>query len=293
MIIIKSESRVHEYPSPIKLDGVAGNLFAIPSYLILDTEADVKRVSTYSFFSIRRGLDNKVIFSINNIVQWLGKKPNRNLTGINNVLSQLISYLKEKNILLSSEIDSDKWDYTEYTFNLPKILQDCNKYYSYAIVYVDELNTILKYKNPNTKDVYLDNSVVLLVFAYLRLKISRRVNTFYYEEAADTEHDYNSKIRLRRENYPEAYNCYYSDIANDLGISDRTVSKAVDVLNKLGLIYSEVIPRSKYHTSDGTKWRTNHTIFCNTYKREGSYLLDSGSNYYLTELENKKKKMKI
>ena len=88
---------------------------------------------------------------------------------------------------------------------------------------------------------------------------------------------------------PDAYDCYYYEIAEKLGLTARTVSKAVDVLNELGLIYSEPLPRIKYEN----KWRTDHTIFCNTYKREGNYLLISGSEYYMTEIENKKRKLNI
>jgi DNA-binding transcriptional ArsR family regulator len=88
---------------------------------------------------------------------------------------------------------------------------------------------------------------------------------------------------------PDAYDCYYYEIAEELGMTSRTVSKAVDVLSELGLIYSEPLPRIKYEN----KWRTDHTVFCNTYKREGNYLLISGSQYYLTEIENKKRKLNI
>ena len=65
------------------------------------------------------------------------------------------------------------------------------------------------------------------------------------------------------------------------------MSKAVAVLNELDLIYSESLPRIKYEN----KWRTDHTIFCNAYKREGNYLLISGKEYYQLEVENKKRKL--
>ena len=64
--------------------------------------------------------------------------------------------------------------------------------------------------------------------------------------------------------------------------------------SKLGLIYFESLPRVNHGRENGTDdWRTDHTIFCNMYKREGSYLLASGSDYYKTEVKNKKIKLKL
>ena len=100
-------------------------------------------------------------------------------------------------------------------------------------------------------------------------------------------HEYD--IESRRKRCPEVYDCYYFEIANDLGISARTVSKAVSTLNELGLIYSEALPRIKYED----KWRTDHTLFCNTYKREKDCLLDSGKDYYMREIKYKKQKLHV
>ena len=66
-------------------------------------------------------------------------------------------------------------------------------------------------------------------------------------------------------------------------------SKVVAVLNEIGLIYSESLPRIN---KDG-KWRTDRTVFCNAYKREGGKLLDDGSEYYISEIDRKKRKLKI
>jgi DNA-binding transcriptional ArsR family regulator len=91
----------------------------------------------------------------------------------------------------------------------------------------------------------------------------------------DNRNDYRYDINIRRLKNPEAYDCYYFEIAEELGLSARTVSKAVSALNEIGLVYSEPLPRIKYEN----KWRTDHTIFCNAYKREGNYLLANGNEY--------------
>ena len=102
------------------------------------------------------------------------------------------------------------------------------------------------------------------------------------------KNDHKYDIEQRRLRSPDAYDCYYKEIAKDLGITDRAVSKATEVLKELGLIYAEALPRIHL---DG-QWITDHTIFCNMYKREGSKLLATGEDYYLGEAENKKKKLK-
>lgn len=284
--------RNYEYPTPIKLDSTFGNYFAIPASIILNTDINEKRATIFSFFSIRRGLDCNLFFSVNNIVKWLGKQPNRNVNGINNKIIQIINYLTQGGYLILSE-ELNNSSCIEATFNLAKISHEC-EHERFAIIYMDELKRILNYKKPNLKDTSLNSDVVLLVFAYLRMKIFRRRNKLLPEEInIGNKNNYQYDINNRRLCNPDAYDCYYYEIAEELGLSTRVVSKAVDVLNELKLIYSESLPRVKYYDGKKEKWRTDHTVFCNWYKREGSYLLANGCDYYLSEVENKKKKLNI
>lgn len=278
----------YEYSSPVELDAISGNYFAVPASIIMDTDMTEKRATVFSFFSIYRGLNSSLFFSINNIVKWTGKQPNRHANGINSKIIQVIECLRDGGYLtLSEELNNSSC--MEATLNLYKISEECDND-RFAIIYLDELNKIMGYQNPNAKDVFLNSDVILLVFAYLRMKIYRRRNKLFLEEiSVDNQNNHQLDIDTRRLRSPDAYDCYYYEIAEELGLTSRTVSKAVDVLNELGLIYSEPLPRIKYES----KWRTDHTVFCNAYKREGNYLLISGSQYYLTEVENKKRKLNI
>jgi len=78
-------------------------------------------------------------------------------------------------------------------------------------------------------------------------------------------------------------------------VSVRTFGKIVNCLrDELHLIQFEEIGRTKYITEDGkVKWKTNHTIFCNSYKRERDYLLTDSESYWITEIANKKQKIGI
>ena len=282
----------YEYPSPIELDAVSNGYFAIPSSIILGNNMTEKRVTIFSFFSIYRGLNCNLFFSINNIARWMGRQPNRNKNGINNKIIQTIESFKEGGYLtLSEELNNSSC--IEATFCLSKISQEC-ECERFAIIYLDEIKKIIDYKMSNVKDSYLNNDIILLVFAYLRMKIYRRRNMLMPEEInLDNKNSYQYDIIARKERSPEAYNCFYQDIANELDLSVRTISKVIAVLNDIGLIYSEALPRIKYDDGNGIRWRTDHTIFCNTYKREKNYLLTSGKEYYLIEAKNKKKKLKI
>jgi hypothetical protein len=277
-----------EYSSPIELDSTSGNYFVIPSSIILAQDVNEKRTTVFSYFSIRRGLDSKLLFSVNNLVKWIGKKPDRHANGINNKIVQVIEYLKDNGYLTPFE-EVTSSSFIEAKFNLSKISQEC-EHNRFAVIYLDELDKILSYNIKNSKDTYLNVDVILLVFAYLRMMIYRRRNRLLPEEVnLNNKNDHNYDISERRLRSPDAYDCYYYEIAEDLGLSARIISKVVEILNELDLIYSEELPRIKYKD----KWRTDHTIFCNTYKREGNLLLISGKNYYMSEVENKKKKLNI
>ena len=279
-----SSSERYEYPSPIKLDEILGNYFAIPSSIILNTDINEKRATIFSYFSTRRGIGCELSFSVNNIAKWSGKKPDRHSNGVNAKIMQIIEHLNDTGYLTFFD-ELDHSSCMDAFFNLSKVSQECDRY-RFAIIYLDELKQILNYKNLNPKDSFANNDVVLLVFAYLRMKIYRRKNMLFPEEInIDNKNNHKHDIETRRLRSPDAYDCFYTDISNELSISARSVAKAVEVLSELGLIYYEALPRVQ---RDG-KWRTDHTIFCNAYKREGSFLLANGNEYYLTEVENKKK----
>ena len=269
----------YEYPSPVKLDSVLGNYFAIPASIILDTDINEKRAAIFSYLSTRRGIGCELSFSINNIVKWTGKKPDRHSNGVNDKTIQVIEYLEDIGYLtLYDKLDNASC--IDAYFNLAKVSKTC-EHERFAIIYIDELKHIMDCKDSNP-------DILLLVFAYLRTMIYRRKNKLMPEEVnVDNKNDHEYDIRLRRINSPDAYYCFYQDIADQLDISARAVSKTIETLSELGLIYYETLPRIQ---REG-KWRTDPTIFCNTYKREGSYLLASGSDYYLTEANNKKKKI--
>lgn len=276
-----------EYPSPRKLDESSSIYIRIPSSIILDDEVNEKRITAFSFFYIKRALDSTVWFSINRIVEWTKRKPNRHKNGLNDKFAKAINYLANNEYISLYDKPSNTIC-TEAKFNHSKVSNECD-HERFAVIYLDEIEKIMNYRDNNAKDSFMNNDMIMLIFAYLRMMIYRRSNKLRLEEInIDNKNSIEYDIETRKLRSPDTFNGYYCDIADDLGISDRIVSSAVNALHDLKLIYFEQLPRVRH---DG-KWRTKHTIFCNTYKRERDELLISGSEYYLSEVKRKKRKMK-
>lgn len=260
----------YEY-TKIPLSELESKYIYIPLSVIVDNKADVKRVSVFSYLRIHCGLNNLIGFTIPDVVTWCGMKPNnregktndRFLNIVDDFSSQgYLTYLtkKDKNAYIKCEFDM------EYYYDL------CSE--GYAIIYLDELQKIMDYKNLQGNSI--DNSTILLVLAYFRNKIIRRPNELKPEERTL------NGMNQRRERLPEAISSNITTIANELGVHKQTLSKAIDILEyDLKMIVTDRAYRIKNENGD---FRTLPTIFANSYKRENKYLLNTGDNYSRTEI---------
>lgn len=281
-------SDLFEYESKAKLDEDCRYSFTIPESIICDKD-DIgeKRITVFSFFSITRGINYRLSFSINNLVKWAGRKPNRNDGGINDKMHDSIKKLEECGYIDVFD-DCTGSHMANAKLNYSYIKKKTNDEF-FAVLYPDEVLKILSYNGLTSKSKSLNKDVVLLVFAYLRLMIIRRPNKLQPEFLnCDGKNNVSHNIENRRCKFPEAYNAQYKEIASTLNLGEKTVSSAINILVELGLIYKE----SLHRINRDDRWFTQDTIFCNAYKREGGYLLDEGKDYYLREIENKKKKIK-
>lgn len=266
-----------EFPTPIQLDRMQSSYFVIPGNIIMNNDMNDKRCTVFSYFSIRRGLDDYILYTVNDIVEWTNRTPNRHKNGINTKFIESIEHMSKRGMIHTLN-KPNHTSLSKACIHMDVISNEC-KENRFATVYIDELNKILNYENPNPKDSFFNVDIILLVFSYLRMMIPKRKNKFMPED--------NRNIDERRMKFPDAYDCYQNDIANDLNISQKSVSKAIDALKEIGLIYHEELPRVQ---RDG-KWHTSSTIFCNFYKRESGMLLAEGKRYYMEEIKNKKNKL--
>lgn len=265
-----------------KLDSHSSKYIVIPSSVILDGKECEKLVTVFSYFFIKRGLDDTVSSSINMIAKWCGKNPNRSQRGISAKLLAAVNKLNEDGFISVSDNPSGA-NIVETNVNLGMITKLCQEDRErFATVYIDEILKIVRYDGLSSSNKTLDNDVLLHVFAYLRMMIYRRKS-----DPSATQYGDNDERRVRT---TETYNCYIQDMAEELGLSPAIASDAIAALREMELIYFEPLPRLKY---DDSMWRTGHTVFCNWYKRESGYLVAEGSAYYEEEVRNRKKQLKF
>ena len=60
-----SDNTLYEYDSKSKLYGNDGVYFRIPKEIIVNSDSNDMLITTFMFFAVRRGLDDKVLFNVN------------------------------------------------------------------------------------------------------------------------------------------------------------------------------------------------------------------------------------
>ena len=270
----------YEYKK-IPLEESQSKYIYVPLSVITDTELDIRRVSIFSYLRIHCGLNNVIGFTIPDMIEWCGGKPDRRVNGTNDKVLSTLDALINKGYL-TCLTEKSRSSYMKCRLNMSQYYEACSN--GYAAIYLDELDKIMNYKKENIKDNTLNNTTILLVFAYFRHKIRRRPNELMPEERTP------DGIKKRKEKLPDAYGSNINDIADELNISSKTLSKIIDILEQeLELIVTDRAYRVK---NEDDEFRTLPTIFANAYKREDKYLLDTGNCYSRTEIELKAENMK-
>lgn len=279
----KERNSKYEYDrtllTDLNLTEVESKYIYIPFSLITDKELDNKRVGVFSYLRIHCGLNDTIGFSIPDMVEWCGMKPNKREGKTNDRFLGIVDDLTHRGYF-TYLTDKNKSSYMKCKLNMEYYYERCSN--GYAVIYLDELQKILSYKNLQGNSI--NNATILLVFSYFRNKIMRRPNELKPEERT-TE-----GINKRRQRIPDAFDGNITDIAKELGIHKQTLSKIIDVLElELKLIVTDRAYRVK---DNNDKFKTLPTIFANAYKREDKYLLTTGENYARTEIELKAENMK-
>ena len=268
----------YEYKKTLLTD-LESKYIYIPLSIITNNNLDAKRVGVFSYLRIHYGLNDLIGFTIPDLVEWCGMKPNNREGKTNDKFLNIIDNFGDGGYL-TFLTQKDKNTYMKCKFNVEYYYEQCSE--GYAVVYLDELQKIMNYKNLQGNSI--DNSTLLLVFAYFRNKIIRRPNELKPEERAF------DNIKRRKERLPEAISSNITLIAKELKIHKQTLSKVLDILEyELQLIVTDRAYRVKNNNGE---FRTLPTIFANAYKREDKYLLASGEEYSRTEIELKANNMK-
>lgn len=270
----------YEYPKTL-LDDSQSKYIYVPLSVIADTELDIRRVGVFSYLRIHCGLNDVIGFTIPDMVEWCGGKPDRKINGTNDKFLNVADLLSDRGYL-TYLTERSRSSYMKCKFDTGYCYDECSN--GYAVIYLDELEKIMSYKKENAKDSVLNNTAILLTFAFFRNKIMRRPNELKPEERTA------EGIKKRRERIPDAYGSNVNDIADEIGISSKTLSKIIDILEyELELIVTDRPYRIK---NEDDEFRTPPTIFANAYKREDKYLLAAGEEYSRKEIELKAEIMK-
>lgn len=230
----------------------------IPKDIVFDIELKKDRVMLFSYFASKRGLDDTVGFSIDNIVDWCGYKINYRKGKINDRFTGLVEDFSKGDYITFDGLLSRN-NYIEAKLNIAKF--DIPS--QFAIVYLDEIQKLKdfeQYTDVKNKNNKMNVSILLLLLSYLRLNMLRRQKDYFGDKS----------------NKPEFCFRLYKDIENDISISSRYISRAIDILEELKLIATRTIPRTK--DKDGN-WHTGVTLFANRYKRiDGGESIDMEYN---------------
>lgn len=272
----------YEYPICRELEGLSRKCFRVPYSLIVNKDMDNKRVLTFSFLNIRKGLDDKVELSLNNLVRYNGLIPNNRAGKTNDAMLSLLNQFRDMGYI-NYEVEPTLKEEGLVVVNT-EMLNSEFRQNRFSVLYIDEVLKILNY-DYNGTDKCITAPKVLLVFAFLRCMIYKRRNKLLPEEInKDNKNSYDYDIKCRRYLNPEAYNASYNDIADMLGLSRPTVTKSINILKELDLI--AVLVCTNIEDSNG-EYRNVGSIYANTYKREGTSELANGYDYYHRELLNK------
>lgn len=243
------------------------NYVTIPKEIIYDKDLGDKRVIVYSYLCSRRALDDSVAFSINELVKWTGLIPNYHEGKINHKYLEYLELLSHYGYFEScpdfTKLKSIKGNgecYYKAQLNIEKF--DIPK--EFGIIYFDELQKIISFKEELKKENIdtsrLSSAYILLLLAYIRVNLNRSVDK------------------------PKCCFRLYKTISEDIGLSERYISRIVEILDVMNIIKFAECKRGRYKKDDGGfGFITTSKIFTDYRKfkkdKNGNTLLDSEYNY--------------
>lgn len=251
------------------------NYVIIPREIIYDKDLGDKRVIVYSYLCCRRALDDTVAFSINELVKWTGLVPNYHDGKINHKYLDYLELLSHYGYFESCpnfiKLKSTKGNadyYYKAKLNIAKFDTPDD---GFGIIYFDELQKIINLKkelekikdekgNPiNIDTSRLTSAYILLLLAYIRVNI--RKNT----------------------DQPQCCFRLYKTISEDIGLSERYITRIVEILDVMNIIKFAECKRERYQKDGEFKFLTTPKIFANyrRFKKDGhdNIILDNEYDY--------------
>jgi len=248
------------------------NYVKIPREIIYNKELGDKRVIIFSYLCSRRALDDTVAFSISELCHWSHLKLNYHDGKINHkylgVLELLSYYDYFKSYPDFEKLAKEKKNSTDY-YNIQINIEKFDIPDNFGIIYFDELEKILNFKE-ELKGVKVDDeeidllrmssAYILLLLSYLRVNMNR--------------------------NPDKPLCCYrlYQKITEDIGLSERYITRIVKMLDVMDIIKYQEGKRIRYKKEeDKYGFLTTPKVFAD-YKRftkdeKGNQILDVNYNF--------------
>ena len=211
------------------------NYVKIPREIIYNKDIGDKRVIIFSYLCSRRALDDTVAFSISELCHWSHLKPNYHDGKINHkyleILEALSNYRYFEEYPNFKQLAKEKKNSTDY-YNIKLNIQKFDISDNFGIIYFDELEKILNFKaelkDKNIELSRMSSAYILLLLSYLRVNMNR-----------DTT---------------KPLCCYrlYQKISEDIGLSERYISRIVEILDVMNIIKYQEGRRTRYNKTDGT-----------------------------------------
>lgn len=226
----------------------------------------------YSYLCCRRALDDTVAFSIPELVKWTGLIPNYHKGKINEKYLDVLELLSHYGYFESFpdfqklKAIGNSNEYHKAQLNIAKfdVPED-----GFGIIYFDELQKIINFQkeleNKNIDTSRLSSAYILLILAYIRVNI--------------------------RKNTDQPQCCYrlYKTISEDIGVSERYVTRIVEVLDVMNIIKFAECKRERYKDGDGKYgFLTTPKIFTNyrRFKKDGNNNITLDKEYdYQSEIQ--------
>lgn len=210
------------------------NYVKIPRGIIYDKDIGDKRVILFSYLCSRRALDDTVAFSISELCHWSYLKPNYHEGKINHKYLEVLEILSHYGYFVDcpdfEKLAKEKKNSTDY-HNIKINIEKFDIPDNFGIIYFDELEKILNYKE-ELKDTDIDlsrmsSSYILLLLSYIRVNMNR-----------DTS---------------KPLCCYrlYQKISEDIGLSERYISRIVEILDAMNIIKHQEGKRTRYNKKNG------------------------------------------
>lgn len=237
------------------------NYVKIPREIIYNTSLSDKRVVIFSYLCARRSLDDTVAFSTTELCHWSNLKPNYRDGKINQKYYETLLLLSKNGYFLEYPDFNNYLTEKSNSEKFRKIKLNINKFDvpdNFGIIYFDELLKILNFKN-ELENISIDvsrmsSAYLLLILSYIRVNMNR---------------DSSKPLCCYR---------HYKTIHEDIGLSEKYISRSVDILAAMNIISYKPMYRKSFIDNAGKKhYKTTPKVFAD-YKH---YVKNSIGNNYI------------